>query len=506
MAETQKKVVIVDFGGQYAHLISRRVKEYGAPVEIIRPNQQGNVKDARAIILSGGARSVYEKNAPLFDKSLLNLKVPVLGICYGHQLLAHHLGGQVVKGKAGEYGPTDLSVPISSNILSGVPKQSLVWMNHKDSVLKLPKGFAALAKTKEIPIAAFADVTRHIYGVQFHPEVTHTKYGGKIIENFLKVAEVKKAQKSLDISEMVSEAKNAIGTEKAIVGLSGGVDSSVAAVLVSKAIGKNLLAVYVDTGLMRAGETEEISKIFKKFPFYFKVVDASKLFFKALKGVTDPEEKRKRIGKLFIEVFDKEAKTFKATYLVQGTIYSDRIESGHTKFSSRIKSHHNVGGLPKNMKLSVYEPLRDLYKDEVRLLAAKAGLPQEIIERKVFPGPGLAIRIIGEVTPEKVNIVQRADIIIQEELGKTIWKKKVWMAFPVLLSIRSVGIQGDARSYKYPIVLRIIESKDAMTANFAKIPYPILEKIATRITNEIGEVNRVVYDISNKPPATMEWE
>ncbi|MCK4428906.1 MAG: glutamine-hydrolyzing GMP synthase, partial [Candidatus Aenigmarchaeota archaeon] len=349
---------------------------------------------------------------------------------------------------------------------------------------------------------------KKIYGVQFHPEVTHTKNGNKIFENF--AFGICNAKKEWDIKnihdKIAEEVRLVIGNRKAIIGLSGGVDSSTAAILINKIIGKNLTAVYVDTGMMRRKETEFIRELFSGFELNLKIVYAKDRFFKELKGITEPEMKRKIIGKLFIDIFDEVAVEEKAEVLIQGTIYSDRIESGVTQHSSKIKSHHNVGGLPENMKLEVYEPLRNLYKDEVRKLAKEIKLSEEITKRHVFPGPGLGIRIVGEVTPEKTEIVRKAGFIIEQELKKAVLYDKVWMAFAVILPIKSVGIQGDARSYKYPVVVRIIESKDAMTANFAKIPYEILEKISTRITNEIQEVNRVVYDISNKPPSTMEWE
>lgn len=502
-------ILLFDFGGQYAHLIARRVKEYGLNAKIV-PAEFSREKllktsDVTGLIFSGGARSVYEKNAPKFDRRVLDSSLPILGICYGHQVIAHCVGGKVMKGKAGEYGPTKLTAKKSA-IFAGVPLKSSVWMNHRDEVQRLPAGFKTVGNTEGTAIAAFENTKRRLYGVQFHPEVTHTRHGKKIIENFLGIAAGKTKRLRLDPQEFIYEAKRSIGRQRAVVGLSGGVDSAVAALLVGKAIGKNLLAVYVDTGLMRTGETDEIKKAFKKFPLRLKVIDASKRYFRALKGVSDPERKRKIIGKLFIDIFNEEAKKFKAQVLIQGTIYSDRIESGGTKHASTIKSHHNVGGLPKRMKLRVYEPLRELYKDEVRRLGKLMSLPDTIVHRKPFPGPGLAIRIIGEVMPEKVGIVQRASQIIEHELQRSGFIKRVWMAFPVLLSIKSVGIQGDARTYKYPLVLRIIESKDVMTANFSHVPWDVLEKISTRITNEIGEVNRVVYDISHKPPATMEWE
>ncbi len=502
----KKKILLFDFGGQSAHLIARRIKEFGFDVEIVGSNYKiTDTSKIAGIILSGGARSVYEKNAPKFNKELFLLGIPILGICYGHQLIAQTLGGKVAKGSAGEYGPSELSVK-NSKLFKNLSSSFPVWMNHRDTVIKLPKNFQTVGNTKTTKIAAFENPKLKIYAVQFHPEVSHTKGGVIILKNFLSQISTISSKKLSEPKDFIQETKNAIGNKKAIVGLSGGVDSSVAAILVSRAIGKNLLAVYVDTGFMRSGETKQIKKTFSKFTLKLKVLNAADLYYKNLKNITDPEQKRKIIGKLFIDIFTKEAKKFKANYLIQGTIYSDRIESGSTKNSSKIKSHHNVGGLPKNLKLKIYEPLKELYKDEVRQLARRLKLPEEITNRQVFPGPGLAIRIIGDLTPKKVNIVREADVIIQDELKKAGLMKKIWMAFPVLLSIKSVGIQGDERSYKYPVVLRIVQSKDAITANFARIPFDILEKISTRITNEIKEVNRVVYDISNKPPATMEWE
>ncbi|MFH1564835.1 MAG: glutamine-hydrolyzing GMP synthase [bacterium] len=521
-------ILVLDFGGQYCHLISRRIKDFGVYSEVapsdISIADIKKIKNLKGIVLSGGAASVYDKKSPKLNSKILELGIPVLGICYGHQLIAHLNNGEVVSAKSGEYGLTDLKVFQTSVLFNGLKSVEKVWMNHKDIVKKLPENYSVIATTSNSQtkspltplcergesdiIAAFEDNENKIYGVQFHPEVSHTENGNKVFENF--VFKVCEAKKGWDVSNIIQsitdEVKEKLGNEKTIIGLSGGVDSSAAAILINKVIGKKLVCVYVDTGLMRHQETEFIQKAFAKFNLNLKIVRAQDLFFKKLKGVCDPEKKRKIIGKIFIEIFDEEAKKQKAKVLVQGTIYSDRIESGATKHSSNIKSHHNVGGLPKDMKLKIYEPLRDLYKDEVRLIAKKLELPDELALRQVFPGPGLAIRIIGEVTPEKTEIVRAASYIIQTELEKAHLFDKVWMAFAVLLSIKSVGIQGDSRSYKYPIVVRIVESKDAMTANFAKIPYDVLEKISTRITNEIKEVNRVVYDISNKPPATMEWE
>lgn len=496
------KIIVLDFGSQYSHLISRRIRDLGVYSQVLPSTAK--IKEAKGIILSGGAKSVYQKNPPKFNKEIFKLDIPVLGICYGHQLIAFKSKGKVVCAKEGEYGITDIKTQ-KSDLLKGLNKKEKVWMNHKDIVEKLPKDFKVTASSKSSKAAAFENKAKKLYGVQFHPEVTHTKKGNLILKNFVfNICKAKRNYKSEEIIE--NEIEETLKDKKVVMGLSGGIDSSVAAILVNKAIKKNLKAVFVDTGLLRENEAEDFKKTFKKFNLNLKVVNARARFFKALKGVEDPEKKRKTIGKLFIDIFEEEAKKHKADILIQGTIYSDRIESGVTKHSSNIKSHHNVGGLPKNMRLKVYEPLRNLYKDEVRKLAKKIGIDEELIKRHVFPGPGLAIRIIGEVTREKADIVRKASYIIDQELKKENLYYKVWMGFAVLLSIKSVGIQGDSRSYKYPIVLRIIESKDAMTANFAKVNYRILENISTRITNEIKQVNRVVYDISNKPPATMEWE
>jgi len=507
------KIIVIDFGGQYCHLISRRIRDFGVYSEVMRPSTTKadleGVEDLKGLILSGGAASVYDKGSPRCDKSILDIGVPVLGICYGHQLISFLEKGDVTPGESGEYGITDLKLAGGeSKLLKGLETKERVWMNHKDIVKKLPAGYKTSASTSHSPIAAFENKDKNIYGVQFHPEVTHTIHGNEVLRNF--VFDICKAEEGWDTSNIITniilEAKETMSGSKAVIGLSGGVDSSTAAVMVSEAIGKDLTAVYVDTGLMRYKETEFIEKTFSKFDLNLKVVHAQKRFFEALKGHTEPEKKRKIIGKLFIDIFEEEAKKVGADFLIQGTIYSDRIESGITEHAANIKSHHNVGGLPEKMKLKLYEPLRDLYKDEVRKMALELGLPSEIITRHVFPGPGLAVRILGEVTPEKAEITRIAGHIVEEELKKADLYDNVWMGFAVLLPIKSVGIQGDARSYKYPIVIRIIESRDAMTANFAKVPYEVLETISTRITNEISQVNRVVYDISNKPPATMEWE
>lgn len=504
------KILILDFGGQYTHLISRRIRDLGVYTEILPCNisfSKINLFDFKGIILSGGPSSVYEKDSPKCDKRFFESKIPILGICYGHQSLAYLFGGKIEKGKAGEYGLTELRIIKKSPLFSGLSKKEIVWMNHRDVVESLPKGFEIIAETDYSKIAAYQNLENKIFGVQFHPEVSHTKKGIKILNNFLfKICRAKKEWQTKKIVEIIKEEiKKEIGNKKAILALSGGIDSLVAAILVNSVIKNNLLSIYIDTGLMREEDKEVIKKLSKKYQFKFKIVNAQKEFFKNLKGITNPEEKRKIIGKTFIKIFEKIAKKERTDILIQGTIYSDRIESGKTKYSSKIKSHHNVGGLPKSF-LKIYEPLRNLYKDEVRRIAKILRIPKEIIKRHVFPGPGFAVRIIGDITPQKVAIVKKATKIIEEELKKADYYNKVWMAFPVLLSIKSVGIQGDKRSYKYPIVLRIVESKDAMTANFTKVPYSLLEKISQRLTNEIKEINRVVYDITNKPPATMEWE
>ncbi|MBS3791648.1 glutamine-hydrolyzing GMP synthase [Candidatus Bipolaricaulota bacterium] len=506
-------IVVMDFGGQYSHLIGRRIRDMGVYAEVVSPGttkrsleEMGNLK---GVILSGGAASVYAEDSPKPERDILDLEVPILGICYGHQLLAHMTGGDVESGDYGEYGTSVLGLSNrNSKLLRGLDDQEEVWMNHKDRVAAMPVRYSTLASTDSSPIAAFVDDSSRRYGVQFHPEVTHTSKGGKLLENF--ALSICNAERDWDPSglapELVGRAEDYIGNRKAIIGLSGGVDSTTAARLVGKAIGDDLTAIYVDTGLMRQGETESIKNTFTGSDLELIVLNRKEEFLGKLEGVEEPEKKRKIIGNTFIDVFTEKAKSIGAEVLVQGTIYSDVIESGSTTHSDTIKSHHNVGGLPEKVNLDIYEPLKDLYKDEVRQIADSLGLPEEIINRHVFPGPGLAIRIVGEVTPARVEVVRRASYIVEEELKSAGLYEDVWMGFAVLLSVKSVGIQGDLRSYKYPVALRIVESEDAMTANFAQIPFKILEKMSTRITNELDQVNRVVYDISNKPPATMEWE
>lgn len=506
-------IAVMDFGGQYSHLIGRRIRDLGVYAEVLPFNttkdELNEIKDLKGLILSGGAASVYSEESPKPDPEIQKLDVPVLGICYGHQLLAQLTGGEVEPGDVGEYGTTTLKLETEpGTLLKGLNAEEEVWMNHKDRVINMPSRFTTLASTEASPVAAFASKANGQFGIQFHPEVTHTRKGGKILENFaLEVCNANRDWNPKRLpAKLIKRAGEYIGDRDAVIGLSGGVDSTTAARIVERAIGTRLTAVYVDTGLMRQGETESIEKTFRSSKINLRIEDRSDQFLRNLRGVKDPEKKRKIIGNTFIDVFTEVATSIGADVLVQGTIYSDVIESGLTTHSDTIKSHHNVGGLPENIELDIYEPLKDLYKDEVRKVAAELELPNEIINRHVFPGPGLAIRIVGEVTPERVKIVRKASFIVEEELKSTGLYEEVWMAFAVLLPIKSVGIQGDLRSYNYPVALRVVESEDAMTANFSKIPYELLEKISTRITNEIGEVNRVVYDISNKPPATMEWE
>lgn len=518
-------IILVDFGSQTAHLIFRRIRELGVEVKILEPGEilklfgstQGKqVQDGgrvNGIIFSGGPASVYEKGAPTLDKKTFNLGVPILGICYGQQLISHLLGGEVRPGKKKEYGSAVLKSNIKyqkSKILEGLPERSTVWMSHGDEVVKVPKGFETYGKTETIPHAVIADEKRRIYGIQFHPEVIHTEYGSQILENFLTICGLTPKRFEIDkqfVNNIIQDIKDSIGSEKAICALSGGVDSSVAALLVHKAIGRNLTSVYVDSGLMRQGETEQLKKIFKDhYKMNVDIVDAKKEFLKALKGIIDPEQKRKTIGKTFIEIFEKEAKKIKAKFLVQGTIYPDVIESAGTKHAQNIKSHHNVGGLPEEMNLILIEPLRNFYKDEVRIIGKILGLPESITKRQPFPGPGLAVRIIGEVTVKKLDILRRSDKILQEVIEKNGIHKNLWQVFAVFTGIKTTGVRGDNRAYGETIAIRAIEAKDAMSANFAHLSYDVLEKISVRIVTEIPEVNRVVYDITNKPPATMEWE
>ena len=511
-----EKIVILDFGSQYTQVIARRVRECNVYSIIIRydtPATEIAAMKPSGVILSGGPSSVYAKDAPMPDKNVFALGVPVLGVCYGVQLLAHFLGGKVEKGLKREYGKGTLTVKDSSCALFGkLPKSLQVWNSHGDKLTKIPNGFKPVAVTENSEYAAIENRDRKFFGLQFHPEVVHTPRGKEIIANFVHgVCGCGKGWTMHNyVDQAVEEIRAQVGKEKVILGLSGGVDSSVAAALLHKAIGDQLTCIFVNNGVLRAREADVVQQVFgKNFHIKLQYENASKIFLSRLKGVTDPERKRKIIGKTFIEVFDAATKRAgKAKFLAQGTLYPDVIESvpiaGNP--AALIKSHHNVGGLPKNMKFQLVEPLKCLFKDEVRLLGEELGLPKEIVWRQPFPGPGLAVRILGEVTPARCEILRNADAIVVEEMKTSGLYYKIWQSFAVLLPVRSVGVMGDERTYDYTIAIRAVESQDGMTADWVKLPYDILEKLASRIINEVKGVNRCVFDITSKPPGTIEWE
>ena len=509
-------LLIIDFGSQYNQLIARRVREAKVYCEIVPPTislEEIKKKNVRGIILSGGPASVYQKNSPKINPQFLELNVPVLGICYGMQALSHLLGGHVRRAAHREYGHAELCLhQRSGKLFQGVPKKSVSWMSHGDYVARFPKGFFKTAYTKSTHTAAFENEERRIYGVQFHPEVEHSQYGRKIIGNFLfKICRFRKSWTMKNfINETTAKTRHKVGNDRVILGLSGGVDSSVAAALLSKAIGNKLVCIFVNNGLLRKDEEQQVRNAFKgKLDLNLRVVKAEKIFLKKLKGVTDPERKRKIIGHEFIYAFEREAKKIKgAKYLAQGTLYPDVIES-RSAFggpTAVIKSHHNVGGLPEKMQLKLIEPLRELFKDEARALGRTLGLPEYLVGRHPFPGPGLAVRVLGDITEDRLRVLREADARFIDEIKKAGLYNKIWQAFAVLLPVKSVGVMGDERTYDNVVALRAVTSVDGMTADWFQFPKDVMGKISNRIINEVKGVNRVVYDVSSKPPATIEWE
>ena len=508
-------IAVLDFGSQLTQVIARRIREcevYSRIYHYSTPAAKLKADGVAGIILSGGPQSVYAKSAPHPDPEIFRLGVPMLGICYGVQLMGHFLGGKVAHSKAREYGHGVLSIRRPGRLFKGLPRRVRVWNSHGDKITRLPPGFRAIGTTENSPFAAVEDAQRRFFGIQFHPEVFHTERGVDMIRNFLLgVCGVKAEWTAKDfIGHSVASIRAQVGKGRVLLGLSGGVDSSVAAALLHRAIGRQLTCVFVDNGLLRKGEREMVEKLYgDHFNIDLRVVDASRLFLRRLKGVSDPEQKRKIIGRTFVEVFERSLKSIgKAEFLGQGTLYPDVIESVSIAGNpaSLIKTHHNVGGLPERMKLKLIEPLRELFKDEVRRVGSALGLPREVVWRQPFPGPGLGVRVMGDITAERLEILRNADAVLQDEMMRTGYYYKVWQSFCVFLPVRTVGVFGDERTYDHVVAIRIVESTDAMTADWAKLPHEIMQRISSRITNEVRGVGRVVYDVSSKPPATIEWE
>lgn len=508
-------ILVIDFGSQTAHLIARRIRDLGVPVQILEPKKfrPGMLPEPSGIILSGGPSSVYEKGAPTIDPNIFSLGIPILGICYGLQLMAHLNGGQVVQGRK-EYGPVKLELNLrgqDSHLCQNMFPKFTVWMSHGDEIIKVPTGMKVMGTTKHMKFAVVGDVKKKIYGLQFHPEVEHTDFGLEFIRNFLAICGQKVSKQAISPDSLIDTIKEKVGDSYVIGAVSGGVDSTVAAVLTAKAIGSRFFPVYVDNGLMRHDTTDHVRNIFKHVGIEPVIVDARSEMLVLLKGIKDSETKRKIIGRHYIEVFERELDKLEKQkiypqFLMQGTIYSDVIESKGSKHASKIKSHHNVGGLPKHMRMKLLEPVREFYKDEVRAIGLKMGIPKEFVYKQPFPGPGYAVRIRGEVTEARLKMEAIADKIVMEELGEAGLLDKIFISFPVMTGAMSTAVKGDGRSFSEVVALRVVESNDVMTSTWSRLPYDVLQTISSRIVNEVPDVSRVVYDISTKPPATMEWE
>lgn len=505
-------ILVLDFGSQYTQLIARRLREQGVYTELVPFNasiEAIKAKNPKGIILSGGPASVYDENAYFCDEGVFELGLPILGICYGMQLIAHKNGANVAPAAHKEYGKANIEIIKDCDFMKGVENNSIVWMSHSDKVNELPSGFEVIAKSQNSEFCVFGDFERKIYAMQFHPEVAHSEFGSVMLKNFAKICGCESTWNMGSFAKtQIAAIKEKVGNDKVLCAVSGGVDSSVVAALLATAVPENLIVVFVDNGLLRTNEAKQVEEMFKlKLGVNLISIDASELFLGRLKGVTDPEKKRKIIGETFIEVFDAEAKKHSnVKYLAQGTLYTDIIESSVVGASKTIKSHHNVGGLPDWMKFELIEPLREIFKDEVRALGLELGLSRDVVFRHPFPGPGLAIRIMGEVNEPSLELLRKADVILREELKSSGWYDKTWQAFCVLLNVNSVGVMGDNRTYENAVCIRVVDASDGMTASFSRLPYDLLENCSRRIINEVQGINRVVYDISSKPPATIEWE